>query len=849
MSPQIFVSCVSKEFKSARTVVSRGLNSKSFIAETQEIFGTEEGDLREVIRRKIDKCVGLIQIVGLSYGAEPPTPDPQWGQISYTQFELLYARSKGKKIWIIEADDSFPRDHPIEELDQPRHTDPSDPASFQADRFTRQQQYIEQLRQTGLLRHSVNSLQSLELKIEQMHNELRAVRKSYERWKRNLLATIAALTLATAAGFAYTTYTAYNAKRQAERDKENLEELQSSYKDFHTQNVLNQQIASLATTLGSDALLPTLIQTRLELLKPLSKDPGPFGNFIKSLQIYSKEKSPKFDLAPLIQQNPDNEKVIRFHARLAIAGIAVSVGDLQEADNNFAAAQECIANVDDDQKIVFYQTSFEYLLFHKGPAKMKAQAYNDAANAYALADQITGRLQKIDKRSSAPDWILFRGIVLLEQARASLATGESEKFSELISSTLNQLETGGKNPLYQFHISRAYSLLADYNLDQKSLTDAVKNRGFEIDHFDFAYQNGTDNPQRITWEIEGWKARIKIMQTFDVITKITSEDWLECLKKLELHVSEYEKRDGLDADLSWKSGFMDLTDPLLVQTRTCENQLNVYVSDWKDLVEFMEGKSRTIILAANDDPTASTISLQIQSTRQAMELCESKCQANQEKSKSLQSRIEKLDAIQIKDKTPKLQLTEITAALRHLDIPNKVGVAACIAALSDFAKRPGDDLAQEMKLAAELAVLIEDLFRAEANLSKAYSDRQTADVRVAELLARAQEYEIPNRFGTRRLETARQCREEAATLETSVKLEVNRRSENMLQAIQRTAELLRVHHEAGNDEVTVAIGGLIYAITERTAPTLDFELPVTKAWVEQKKAARSQSDDTNTDKP
>jgi hypothetical protein len=45
----------------------------------QEIFGTEPGDLRQVLRDKIDTCEGLIQIVGYSYGAEPPTVDAAYG--------------------------------------------------------------------------------------------------------------------------------------------------------------------------------------------------------------------------------------------------------------------------------------------------------------------------------------------------------------------------------------------------------------------------------------------------------------------------------------------------------------------------------------------------------------------------------------------------------------------------------------------------------------------------------------------------------------------------------------------------------------------------------------------------
>ena len=52
-----------------------------------------------MLRKQIDQCKGVLQIVGNCYGAEPPEPDPQFGRVSYTQYEALYARSKGKKVW------------------------------------------------------------------------------------------------------------------------------------------------------------------------------------------------------------------------------------------------------------------------------------------------------------------------------------------------------------------------------------------------------------------------------------------------------------------------------------------------------------------------------------------------------------------------------------------------------------------------------------------------------------------------------------------------------------------------------------------------------------------------------
>ena len=89
LKERIFISCVSGEFRTARQKVADVLTFLGYEPEKQEIFGTEPGDLRQVLRDKIDTCEGLIQIVGEAYGAEPPDIDSDFGRVSYTQFEFL----------------------------------------------------------------------------------------------------------------------------------------------------------------------------------------------------------------------------------------------------------------------------------------------------------------------------------------------------------------------------------------------------------------------------------------------------------------------------------------------------------------------------------------------------------------------------------------------------------------------------------------------------------------------------------------------------------------------------------------------------------------------------------------
>ena len=108
--PLIFISAVSRELRSARQLVANTLTFLGYQPIWQDIFGTEGGDLRALLRQQIDQCKGVVQLVGQCYGAEPPTPDEQLGRVSYTQYEALYARKRGKKVWYLFIDESFPID-------------------------------------------------------------------------------------------------------------------------------------------------------------------------------------------------------------------------------------------------------------------------------------------------------------------------------------------------------------------------------------------------------------------------------------------------------------------------------------------------------------------------------------------------------------------------------------------------------------------------------------------------------------------------------------------------------------------------------------------------------------------
>ena len=56
--PSIFISAVSRELRSARQLVANTLTFLGYDPEWQDIFGTEEGDLRAMLRRRIDASKG-----------------------------------------------------------------------------------------------------------------------------------------------------------------------------------------------------------------------------------------------------------------------------------------------------------------------------------------------------------------------------------------------------------------------------------------------------------------------------------------------------------------------------------------------------------------------------------------------------------------------------------------------------------------------------------------------------------------------------------------------------------------------------------------------------------------------
>lgn len=173
--PLIFVSAVSRELRSARQLVANTLTFLGYQPVWQDIFGTEGGDLRGMLRQQIDQCKGVVQLVGQCYGAEPPAPEQQFGRVSYTQYEALYARDKGKKVWYLFIDEAFPID--------PHDKEPEELSALQA-------AYRRTLQSDTHVYHSLTTAEGLEASVLKLRDDLTQLRRGVKQWALGITALL-----------------------------------------------------------------------------------------------------------------------------------------------------------------------------------------------------------------------------------------------------------------------------------------------------------------------------------------------------------------------------------------------------------------------------------------------------------------------------------------------------------------------------------------------------------------------------------------------------------------------------------------------------------------------------------
>jgi tetratricopeptide (TPR) repeat protein len=265
--PAIFISAVSTELRSARQLVANTLTFLGYEPEWQDIFGTGEGDLRAMLRRRIDSCKGVIQLVGQCYGAEPLSPDEKFGRVSYTQYEALYAQGKGKRVWYLFLDERFLSD-PHEDEDEERRK--------------LQGEYRARLKAESHLYHPLSTSEAIEAGVLKLRDDLTQLRRGVQRWA----AFVAVVLLLIVALTAWLLQTQQHSNQQLQTLEEKFDKLQQGVNSFaEVQNKVRQEQPGQKTDeieqrtyeeLGKElGLDPGLLKTQLpRLAQELKKAPN-----------------------------------------------------------------------------------------------------------------------------------------------------------------------------------------------------------------------------------------------------------------------------------------------------------------------------------------------------------------------------------------------------------------------------------------------------------------------------------------------------------------------------------------------------------------------------------------------
>src|SRR4051794_5850950 len=163
--PAVFISSTG-DLRSARDLVARVLHSMGYEPVWQDVEPTDGGELLDVLRRWMEPCGLMIQLVGRRYGAEPPAgmAPPEFGRVSYTQYEALYFElTLRRKVIYVFLDPAFPTD--------PAAPESPDLTALQ-DAYRARIQAANRLRQDGIA-----TAQDLELSVRRVRDELAAFRR------------------------------------------------------------------------------------------------------------------------------------------------------------------------------------------------------------------------------------------------------------------------------------------------------------------------------------------------------------------------------------------------------------------------------------------------------------------------------------------------------------------------------------------------------------------------------------------------------------------------------------------------------------------------------------------------
>jgi tetratricopeptide (TPR) repeat protein len=379
--PIIFLSAVSRELRSARQLVANNLTFLGFEPDWQDIFGAEQGDVRTMLRRRIDASAGVVQIVGYRYGAEPPVPDEKFGRVSYTQYEALYAKQRGKPLWLLFIDETFV-------------TDPQEPEPAEL----RQLQYLYRQKIQGEehLFVPLKSHEGLEASVLKLRGELGRLRR---RTKQFAVLLFGLLSLVALGVF-------FLVRGQRSQSESMIKQGQ------HIELLLNYQ-ERLQIALKNLPAREIQVSAAAETVSPGEKRARAYDQIEKDLGFTRGALAKDLpELALTTYNNPGS-------APLARARAAYVIGKFEEAEGlslNYARnerdAHESGGRASDERR----KTAVEaYNL--AGNAAFEGLRYNDAMRHYKEAEMLT------DQSRDPEEWAAIQGSI-------GLVARESGKYSE-----------------------------------------------------------------------------------------------------------------------------------------------------------------------------------------------------------------------------------------------------------------------------------------------------------------------------------------------------------------------------------------------------------------------------------
>ena len=126
MGSSIFLSAVSREFKSYRDQLAHSLTRRGFSVRVQEDFTVKDGSLLQKLDAYIQQCDSVICLIGKRFGWEPTRLEAEAfsnassGRHSYTQWEFILAQHYGKRVYVFVPDSEAVLDSVYDEEDEPR---------------------------------------------------------------------------------------------------------------------------------------------------------------------------------------------------------------------------------------------------------------------------------------------------------------------------------------------------------------------------------------------------------------------------------------------------------------------------------------------------------------------------------------------------------------------------------------------------------------------------------------------------------------------------------------------------------------------------------------------------------